>query len=323
MMENNRHHVIVGCGALGLFFAWQLSKKIHPNHIYLFSRSPHQTPIYVEHAGKQEAFFSNVHTCTHDLKLLLNSASINEFNIYICLPPDTIDDFSSMLSNFIPKHGNFSIYFLNNGILNKKIIPKFIEKGNINIIRAIVLSGFMRIKNKTETLIKHTSGNKIYYFPYFKENQEKSTLDISNSFFDWELYPNIYTLEISKFFVNLCLFLYLTPSFSKNGDIWTVTTREQLQLCAIHYTSITKNLPNQEFDLDENKLEDFYYKTLEKTVMLTKENTNSLTLAWSHGDYSSPRYFLKTLKSWLDTTKNLEANLFFKKLIDNIEGEKI
>ncbi len=320
MLRKNEEHIVIGCGALGLFLARQLSVNIDNKKLFLFSRSSYDKETYINISGKNEVFNHKISTNFFDLLDKIKSLQISLFYIYICLPPEEVDSLLILIKQSLPAHSQFVIILLNNGIVSPSIVKLLIEQENINIFRGIVLAGFLRHKLETRNEIRHTSGNKIYYNSYssFKNSKDDYKFKTLTPFFNWEQYDNILLLELAKFFVNLTLFLYLTPNILKNEDLWTIATREQIQHCSQHFASLTKHLVSED-KVSQEHLGVFCLNLLEETTKLTSKNTNSLTLAWSKGIKNSPLYFLQTLNKWIQESKNPESGYFFSKLINALK----
>ncbi len=314
-LESQKNHedllrIVIGSGALGLFIAYRTLIEFPNTNLYVLTKTIPEKDIYIEtpNNGLKKFNFNNFFFIDNEKT---SCPPVNNRNIffYICLPPEQIIHLPNYL-NLVLKNCNiacnYSVIFLNNGIINYKEFINSLYLKNCLIIRCIVISGFMRTFTEKNIIIKNTSGNTIYYGYYNKLNTIKKYL-FPKRHLNWIYNDNIFKLEKAKFITNFILGLFIGNKLLKNREILTILNSDQLDDIFTNYCIIFSD--NQ----ISKKYLHFYFN---KTIASTGENINSISYAWYHGNKKPFEYFLAKIKELSYLSGNIKVQDFFSKLIN-------
>lgn len=312
ILKNNENiaRIIIGCGALGLFIASKIADEFEIGNLYFINKSLLDKPIYIanNYSKKIPINFTNFFLISEISK---NFPNIYKNNIifYICLPPDQINESIQYLSAIKEKcklEQNFTVVFMNNGIINYELFKKIFREKSITFIRCIVIAGFMRYLNEDHILIKNTSGKEIFY-GYFSKPNIKSQYIFPKLYLNWSYTRNIFRLEKAKFITNFILGFFIKNKLRKNKEIFNILLPKQLDEIFSNYCKI---FPKSQIS---SKYVKFYFY---KTIKLTSENVNSISFAWHNGNEKPMAYFLAKIEELTYLSSNIMVQEFFKKLID-------
>ncbi len=308
MSQPSCTRIVVGAGALGLFLAWELQQEYPLDQHLIYSRKHVPKPIQIKTTLR--GTYSLEASFYFELKTLFENVFSQNVYFYICLPPEQVDSFFEKISPLLVLLP-FTIHFvcLSNGIFNAKLLSKLDKKSHFSFTRGIVFAGFMRtIAPHTHTLVENTSGHKIYYGPMnpTAEGRSNSHKFTTAKTLDWENHCDIFSLERAKFFINLMLALYIGENLHKNSALLISPGENILKMCALHYSQLFE---------DQKCDPQFCYSFLLEAVEKTKDNINSISLAWHRGDTTTLTYFLNTLIYLTTQTTHINAVLFYKELL--------
>ncbi len=157
------------------------------------------------------------------------------------------------------------------------------------------------------TIVKNTSGNKIYYG--FLQNSIPINNDhiLPLKYFEWVYTNEIFIIEKAKFLVNFLLGLCIGAKEIPNSNIFNILSERKRKEIFLQYCSI---FPNNE--LTPIYLENYFNEAVNNTA----SNINSVSLSWFHGNKKPIKYFVANIEKMTYLSNNKEARHFFKNLIN-------
>lgn len=306
--------VVIGAGALGIFLSSIIQNEFPNSNLTIISKSLPNLPIFI-HNLQNEIKETNLPKPFLVDNLNLNSIMFVNKNIifYICIPPESIHLSFQYINNLIcnlADKKNVYIVFLNNGIIDYQLFHKlkntYIKNISFFLIRSIVISGFIRSSFIDKTIIKNTSGNKIYYGIFQNPFPIKTNYILPMKYFEWIYTEDIFIMEKAKFLVNFVLGLCIGANLIPNAEIFTLLSKERRKEIILNYCSL---FPNNE--ITPQYLEKYFNDSVENTF----SNINSVSFSWYHGNKKPIEYFIANIKKMTYSNKNKEAQHFFKNLI--------
>ncbi|WP_186648177.1 hypothetical protein [Fluviispira vulneris] len=314
-LHNSKCRIVVGAGAVGLFLAHTLKIAFPQDSLFILSKSRTVHPLTIEYVDGTRM--------QEDLQVMLLSeiphivsSKIKSSNIYfyVTLPPefsDRVFEYILLISKEIVEEKIITIIFLNNGLIDKKKIENFQLKLSkkvaitIQVIRALLIAGYMRTHDEKGTLVKNTGGNKIFYGTY------KNEFIDSNIIFPQLFYSCIYDNEIfmrekAKFITNLLLGLIINKNLLENRNVLKIISKDKLDKTLESFCKL--------FRENEVKYE-FIREQFMNTVHETGTNINSISYAWYHGNRQTIDYFVSELKSVMRKSKNKNAKHFMNEIL--------
>ncbi|WGL60889.1 hypothetical protein QEJ31_04665 [Pigmentibacter sp. JX0631] len=301
--------IVIGGGSLGLFFSHRISIEYPNSDLFIISKSIPDKTILIEDSNKCKSQFN--------FKNFIDSNKINKiqkkFNhkliiFYICLPPEEVNASIDYIKQ-INKYNQFSaknvIVFFNNGVINYHLFSSSFSKNEYFIIRSIVISGFMRIENENNILVKNTSGRIFYYGYYGKKNNLLKNI-LPKKYFEFKYSKSIFKLEKAKFLTNLLLGLFINKRLLTNKEIFPLVKPATLDEIFYNYSILFK---------DKKITPHFLKYYFNQAIKQTESNINSISYAWYHGNTKPIEYFLAKLQELSYLSNNSKAKNFFEKLI--------
>lgn len=302
--------IVIGGGALGLFMAYRIQQEFPESALYIASKTIPNKPIFIEDLNNNcNHFLFKSFINIFDLKNLKNSNNYETIIFYICLPPEEIDksrEYIIELGNkFCSLNGRKIVVFLNNGLTNYQYFAEYENKFNSFFIRSIVISGFVRIINKNNILVKNTSGKNIYY-GYYNSRKKVSVKIFPKKYFIFKYKKNIFNVEKAKFITNFILGFFIKNKLLKNKEIYNLISPILLDDIFVNYSYLFL----------ENEIKPKFIKIyFEQTIKFTGENINSISYAWYHGNTKPIEYFLAKLQELSYLSNSSKVKVFFEKLI--------
>ena len=317
LASNNYFRIVIGAGALGLFLSNIILEEYPNDNLFITSKSLEKKPIYIKKINNE----SNLTQLPHIIlssKLNTNYPKIIENNIifYICLPPEAANSaflYINLILQNIDENKKIYLIFLNNGFIDYQLFltlqNEFRERKNLTLflIRAIVLAGFMKIKNKNTISIINSSGKKIYYGYFQNSSLISMNFILPNAYFEWIYTEDIFNIEKAKFIVNFILGLCIGNNLISNENIYKILPNEKRNKIFENYCLL---FPEQTLSIQY--LENYFNDTIQNT----SSNINSVSFALHHGDPKPIEYFIANIKNLAYLNNNKGVQLFFKELIN-------
>ena len=307
--------IVIGSGALGLFFSSQIQNEFPESHLAIISKSLPIQPILIQNLqGESKEFKLSNFFLVDNLNSKYPKIGNKNIIFYICLPPEVTEFSFQYIENLLTnKSGIKNVYlvFLNNGIVDYNLFYNLKKLFNKNIsfflIRAIVISGLMRNKFSDKTIITNNSGNMIYYGFLVKSNQINTDSILPKKYFNWVHSKEIFIMERAKFLVNFILGLCIGAKEIPNSNIFTILSKEKRKEIFLNYCSIF--LDN---GLTPEYLENYFNNAINNTAI----NINSVSLSWFLGNKKPIEYFVANIEKMAYLSNNKEVHHFFKNLIN-------
>ncbi len=306
---------VVGPGALGLTLAAAVRTSCVPdNNLALLGKSNKKKSVVVKwnsatlvkagYATEKIESLNQFSQWNCEVKShLLPPNSYEPLTVYVCVPPQNVVDALKRICDLFPdlySHpAGVDIVFCSNGLLAeyadlwpknfKNALLKFLKndsfqenKLTLQLWRALFFVG-VTASHDGLTEVSHNGGLTIQYghlplekYLHTKSFSRNSTHDINCLLpFVWLQQEDIVENELQKFFVNLALAVIVGPQLIANGMVSNLPAFLHLSSIAELVTLAGKH---------QNVNVEVLVKSFEFTVSETRENVNSLSLAWYNGN---------------------------------------
>lgn len=313
-MNVQKHtHLVLGAGAMGLFIAHELSLCFPQDRLLVLSKVPTLLPVKIK---KQSGQVQNA-------ELTPQAALPADFNadflsIYVCTPPEATPSLFSIFEEILAKGqvcGHLSLFFLNNGLIDVSAVQSLaglLPQGvGFEVLRGLVLCGFMRHLEAQHICIEHTGGRQIFFRPIFHfpdsvAAQKLEPLLSQLNFFDFVYEDKIIELELAKFFINSLLGLWIGPKLLSNGEFFNFMSLSELEEAARHFCCLFSATP-----LDSH----FVFQYFLQAVKNTSKNINSVSVSWQQGRTDTIRYFVQEIEKRIESCLHPETRLFFQNML--------
>ena len=306
---------VLGPGALGLTLAAAVRTSCgSDNNLELLGKSNKKKSIIVK--WNDSVLLKSCYTA-EQLKSLIQfsiwnceirshlapPSSKEPLTVYVCVPPHNVVNALKRICDLFPNlhchPAGVDIVFCNNGLLPefaglwpetfKNAMQIFLENDTfreshltLKLWRALFFVG-VTASHSGLTEIVHNGGltvqyghltNKIYLHP--KSSSPNSTQDLVHLLpFIWLKQKDLVDNELQKFFVNLALATIVGPRLIPNGLVSNLPAFVNLRSIAELVTLAVKHQVTSVETL---------IKSFEFTINETRENVNSVSLAWFNGN---------------------------------------
>lgn len=298
--------IVVGAGAVGVFFAHRLKIDYPNDSLFINSRTklPKKILLKIPNEKQKEINIPEVlEIYKINNKLLVSN--YKKLIFYNFLPPEEMENFFKIVEKSLIKINyktKIIITYLSNGILRLELFEELKSKlekigiKKIKIIRGIIISGFMREIHSDKVIITNTSGNEIFW----EKSSEKNTFP--KSFFKNTYKKNILKLEKAKFFTNFVLGITINKNLLKNNEIFNIIDKKTLEDAIAHFCNIFNYGPHF-----INYVANYFYHTIDKTG----ENINSISYAWNQGNSKTIDFFISELFKLIKKYNIKSSKTFF------------